>query len=117
MIYRDKHSAHPIRQALREKMRKDKSPYLLEVKTYRYKGHSVSDPATYRSKEELEVYKQKDPIIKLRDYILEKKLEKEARLEQIMKEASAEVKKSEEFADQSSNPSIDTLYKYVFSED
>ncbi|HQW25583.1 MAG TPA: pyruvate dehydrogenase (acetyl-transferring) E1 component subunit alpha, partial [Saprospiraceae bacterium] len=49
-------------------IRSGKGPYLLEINTYRYRGHSVSDPAKYRTTEELERYKEKDPIEQLRDY-------------------------------------------------
>ena len=48
-----------------ESMRKDRKPYLLELLTYRYKGHSISDPATYRTKEEVLSYQQQDPISQL----------------------------------------------------
>ena len=53
--------------------REGKGPYFLEIKTYRYKGHSVSDPQKYRTKEEVEEYKKQDPINITKDNILKKK--------------------------------------------
>ena len=58
-------------------VRSGKGPYILEVQTYRYRGHSMSDPAQYRTKEELESYKSKDPIQIVYDEIIKKKRVKE----------------------------------------
>jgi pyruvate dehydrogenase E1 component alpha subunit len=62
-------------------MRRDKKPHFLEALTYRYRGHSVSDPGTYRTKEEVEDYqKNRDPILQLERYFLEHKLATEEEL-------------------------------------
>jgi hypothetical protein len=63
--------------------RAGEGPTLLEFLTYRYKGHSMSDPAKYRSKEELEEYKHRDPIDSVRHTILEHQLATEAELDEI----------------------------------
>ena len=55
-------------------VRAGKGPYILEVQTYRYRGHSMSDPAKYRTKKELESYKSKDPIQIVYDEIIKKKI-------------------------------------------
>ncbi|MCK5095727.1 MAG: pyruvate dehydrogenase (acetyl-transferring) E1 component subunit alpha, partial [Spirochaetes bacterium] len=57
-----------------EGVRKNRVPSFMEIRTYRYKGHSMSDPAKYRTAEELEIYKKQDPILSLKTYMVEKKL-------------------------------------------
>lgn len=95
-------------------MRKHKKPHLLEALTYRYRGHSVSDPGTYRSKEEVEGYqKNKDPIKQLGAYLVEQKFADEEQLKTWDNEAKAAVKDAEAFGDQSENPPIEELWDHV----
>ena len=68
-----------------EYVKSGKGPYILEVQTYRYRGHSMSDPANYRTKEELESYKVNDPIQIAHKEILKKKIATEKELEKINK--------------------------------
>lgn len=97
-----------------KRMRKDKKPYLLEALTYRYRGHSVSDPATYRTKEEVEDYqKNKDPILRLGRYLTTKKLASEDDLKTWDKEAKQQVKDAEAFADASPQPPVEELWDHV----
>ncbi len=97
-----------------EQMRRDKKPHLLEALTYRYRGHSVSDPGTYRSKEEVEDYqKNRDPIIQLERYLLEQKMASEEELKAWDKEAKEKCKEAEEFADASPNPPVEELWEHV----
>lgn len=99
-------------------MRKTKEPYLLEVNTYRYKGHSVSDPGNYRTKEEVETYMQSDPIAQLKaDLFKFGFVENEETLQTWDKEAREEVKKAELFADESPQPDRSEVWKHVFAED
>ncbi|MBK9981353.1 MAG: pyruvate dehydrogenase (acetyl-transferring) E1 component subunit alpha [Saprospiraceae bacterium] len=91
-------------------VRSGKGPYLLEIKTYRYRGHSVSDPAKYRSAEELENYKEKDPIDHLKAYIEEHKLLKISELEAIDKAILKEIDDAEAFAEDSKFPPASELY-------
>jgi len=91
-------------------VRSGKGPYLLEIKTYRYRGHSVSDPAKYRTTEELESYKGKDPIDHLREYLLEHKLLKTDELEAIDQAILKEIDEAEVFAEQSEFPPVSELY-------
>ena len=95
-------------------MRKDGKPHLLEAMTYRYKGHSVSDPATYRSKEEVERYKQIDPITQLGNKLIEEKILNEEELKQIDKKVRAQVKEIEKAADEAPLPEISSAYEHVF---
>lgn len=91
-------------------VRSGKGPYLLEIITYRYRGHSVSDPAKYRTTEELESYKEKDPIEQLRDYLLEHKLLTNKDLEVIDKAILQEIDAAEAFAENSSFPPASELF-------
>ena len=96
-------------------IRTNKTPFLLEVKTYRYRGHSMSDPAKYRTKDEVEDYKNNhDPIVSMKKYILKniKKIEEELKI--IEKGVKDEVKECAVYAQDSNEPSIDELYKDVY---
>jgi len=73
-------------------VREGKGPYILEVQTYRYKGHSMSDPAKYRTKKELELYRTKDPIQIVHKEILQKKIATEKELEKINKKIIKKIK-------------------------
>ena len=87
-----------------ERARAGEGPTLLEFRTYRYKGHSMSDPAKYRSKDEVEEYKQRDPIEIVRKAILEKKFATPADLEAIDKRILETVEESVKFAEESNYP-------------
>ena len=91
-------------------VRSGKGPYLLEINTYRYRGHSVSDPAKYRTPEELESYKEKDPIEQLREYLIEHKILDASELEAIDKAILQEIDQAEAFADESAYPAASELY-------
>lgn len=98
------------------KMRKDKAPYLLEANTYRYKGHSVSDPGTYRSKEEVSEYQKLDPIIQLAQVLKKKNLASEAELSAWDKELREKVKAAEKFADEAPLPDPQETWMHVYAE-
>ena len=97
-----------------ERARKGDGPTLLEFKTYRYKGHSMSDPAKYRTKEELEDYRHRDAIEGVRHTILTNSMATEADLEAIDEAIKAKVAESVEFAENSPYPTPDELYKDVY---
>ncbi len=94
--------------------RKGEGPTLLEIKTYRYKGHSMSDPQKYRTKEEVEEYKERDPIEHCRKVLLENFKLKEAEIEVIDERVKAEVEESVRFSEESPWPSDDELLKDVY---
>jgi len=91
-------------------VRSGKGPYLLEINTYRFRGHSVSDPAKYRTPEELEAYKEKDPIEQLKDYLLGNKILSSSELEAIDKAILHEIDEAEAFAENAEYPGPEELY-------
>ena len=97
--------------------RSGKGPYILEAMTYRYRGHSMSDPAKYRSKEEVQKVRQEyDPIDQLRTAMLEAEVVDEAQLKAIDREIKDEVSKAAEFAQNSPEPDPSELYTDVYAE-
>ena len=93
-----------------EHIRSGKGPYFLEIRTYRYKGHSVSDPAKYRTKEEVQEYKDQDPI-----KMMERKLEENgadpAAIKEIKDKIKAEIDAAVKFAEESDYPDPSDLYE------
>jgi len=96
--------------------RAGKGPVLLETNTYRYRGHSMSDPATYRTKGEVELKRKGDPIPKLRQYCVEQLKIPEAEFEKIDAEVKATVDAAVKFADESPEPSLEELHTDIFVE-
>lgn len=96
--------------------RRGEGPTFLEMRTYRYKGHSMSDPAKYRSKEEVEEYKAKDPIESVKETILRKKYANEAWVEEINEKVKAIVDESVRFAEESPWPEAQELYTDVYAQ-
>lgn len=97
--------------------RSGQGPYILEMKTYRYRGHSMSDPAKYRSKEEVaSMRKEHDPIDNLRDLLFAQGHADEAELRDIDREIKAIVTEAAEFAQQSQEPDPSELYTDVLVE-
>ncbi|MAH83636.1 MAG: pyruvate dehydrogenase (acetyl-transferring) E1 component subunit alpha [Rhodospirillaceae bacterium TMED8] len=96
--------------------RSGKGPYILEMKTYRYRGHSMSDPAKYRSKEEVsQVRQETDPIDTLRTKILDAGAANEGDLKEIDREVKAAVTMAAEFAQQSPEPEESELYTNILA--
>ncbi len=100
-----------------KRAREGDGPTLLELKTYRYKGHSISDPQKYRSKEEVDEYKDQDPIVKVKTTILTNGYAKEEDLQAIDARINAVVEESVKFAEESPWPSDDELLKDVYVDD
>jgi pyruvate dehydrogenase E1 component alpha subunit len=99
-----------------ERARKGEGPTLLEFNTYRYKGHSMSDPAKYRTKEELEEYKAQDPLEQVKNTILNNKFATEKDLKDIEKKIMDEVLESVKFAEDSPYPAASDAYTDVYME-
>ena len=100
-----------------ERARTGGGPTFLEMKTYRYRGHSMSDAQHYRTKEEVEEYKKIDPITQVKDVILEKKYATEDEIKTIDKKVKDLVSECEKFADESEFPPVQQLYDMVYEQE
>lgn len=100
-----------------KRARSGEGPTLLEMKTYRYKGHSMSDPQKYRTKEEVEEYKERDPLEMALKTLRENYNVSDAELETIQERVKAEVEESVQFAEESPWPADDELLKDVLKEE
>lgn len=113
-------ACEPVHEAIERavtRARKGEGPTLLEMKTYRYKGHSMSDPAKYRTKEELEDYKTLDPIEAALQTIKKKRYATEAQLKEIQDRVKAQVQESIDFSEESAFPDASELYKDVYTQE
>ena len=98
--------------------RSGKGPYILEVKTYRYRGHSMSDPAKYRTREEVQkMREERDAIEHVRDMLLQGKHATEDDLKAIDKEIKAIVNASADFARESPEPALEELWTDIYAEE
>ena len=107
----------PVHEAVAravKRAREKGGPTLLEVKTYRYKGHSISDPQKYRTKEELEEYKAKDPIHILLNTIQENKIASDDEIKAIEDRVNKAVEESVKFAEESPWPDDNEVLKDVY---
>jgi len=100
-----------------KRAREKGGPTLLEIKTYRYKGHSMSDPAKYRTKEEMEEYKLQDPIETTLAKLKKNFAINEEEIEKINDRVKHEVEEAVKFADESPYPDDSELLKDVYAED
>ncbi len=116
----DAMSAEKVLEAMEEAVahvRAGKGPYYLEMKTYRYKGHSMSDPQKYRTKEELEEYKGKDPLNSVLETIKKKKYASEKEIKAIQDKIKAEIEECVKFAEESDYPDASELYNDTYIEE
>jgi pyruvate dehydrogenase E1 component alpha subunit len=97
-----------------ERVRSGGGPFIIEVKTYRYRGHSMSDPATYRSKEEVAEYKERDPIAMIRKLIIENSYASEDQLKDIEKQIKMQIAEVAEYAISEPFPSEEELYTDIY---
>jgi pyruvate dehydrogenase E1 component alpha subunit len=94
--------------------REGDGPSLIEAVTYRFRGHSMSDPAEYRSRREERIWQERDPIKALRRKVLHDRRATEARLDEIDNEVAAAIEDAVKFAEESPEPSLDELGKHVY---
>lgn len=90
--------------------------YLLDIKTYRYRGHSMSDPAKYRTKEELECYKEQDPIVNLKNEMIHAQLLTEEEYQALDESCKAKAREAVEFAEASPEPPLSHIYEDILAE-
>ncbi len=98
-----------------ERARKDYLPTLLEVRTYRFMGHSMSDPGSYRTRAEIERYQERDPIKLFSSNLRDAGVIDDAGIAEIEKNVRQEVEESVRFADQSPLPASEELYTDVYA--
>src|SRR6056297_3165012 len=100
-----------------DEVREDSMPWFVEIRTYRYRGHSMSDPQKYRTKEEMESKKNEDPIIRLKSYMIEHDIATNEDLDAVDEEVKQVVLDAVEFAENSPFPSVETMYEDVYVQD
>jgi pyruvate dehydrogenase E1 component alpha subunit len=108
-------AVYDVIKDLSEQIRKGSGPKLIEVKTYRYRGHSMSDPAKYRTKEEVEKHKSEDPIEQLKLYLLKNNMCNEDDLKKIDNEVKDLVSEAVDFATNSKQPDSSELFTDIYS--
>jgi pyruvate dehydrogenase E1 component alpha subunit len=107
----DVHSS--IGEALR-KAREERQPQLVEAVTYRFRGHSMADPEEYRTKDEVEEWRKRDPINAFKSRLVEEGVIGDEDFEKLNKRAMARVDEATEFADDSAFPDLDSLYDDIY---
>ena len=100
-----------------ERARKGDGPTFLEMKTYRYRGHSMSDAQHYRTKDEVAEYKKIDPITQVLDIIKENNYLSEDEIKAIDADVKVKVSECEKFADESPYPETQQLYDVVYEQE
>jgi len=103
-------TVHEAVKKAAEHIRSGKGPYFLEIKTYRYKGHSVSDPAKYRTKEEVQEYKDKDPVKQTEIKLLNDGIASEDEIKKIKDQIRDEIQEAVDFAENSEFPDPSELF-------
>lgn len=98
-----------------ERARKDSSPTLLEIRAYRFMGHSMSDPGNYRTRDEIKKYQERDPIVLFKDSLKEAKVLSDKDFEKIEQEAVEATERALKFAEESPLPDESELLTDVFA--
>jgi pyruvate dehydrogenase E1 component alpha subunit len=109
-------SVHEAIKEASDRARKGNGPTLLDIRTYRYKGHSMSDPQKYRTKDEVAEWQAKDPIVHCHDVIKENKWLSDKKIEEIGAWVKNEVAESIKFAEDSPLPDPSELYIDVYEQ-
>jgi pyruvate dehydrogenase E1 component subunit alpha len=107
----DVHSV--VTEAL-EKARKESTPQLIEAVTYRYRGHSMADPEEYRTKEEVEEWRKRDPIAAFSKRLVDEGVFQQEQIEKLDQDALETVDEAVRFADESPFPDLDSLYDDIY---
>lgn len=99
-----------------ERARRGDGPTFLDIRTYRFRGHSMSDAEPYRTKEEVEAHKHEDPILLVQHTILKNKYASQDELDKMVEEIKAEIEECDRFAEESAVPSFDIVHKYTYAQ-
>lgn len=99
-----------------EQVRAGNGPYLLEIFTYRFRGHSMGDPERYRTQDEVKKWQDNDPIGRYRNDLMEHKIASGRALDEIDAQVEEEVQKAVEFAETSPEPALEELFTDVYAE-
>ena len=99
-----------------ERAREGEGPSFIEALTYRFRGHSMSDPDDYRTKREEKIWKERDPIVKLAKQLRDKAIITPDELKDLQDEVNTKVDESIKFADESSWPELEELMKDIYVE-
>lgn len=103
-------AVHEALQKAAKHIRSGKGPYFLEINTYRYRGHSVSDPQKYRTKDELNDYKDRDPLVIIEKKMLDNKIATQKEIDKIKADIETEIAEAMNFAEESDFPLGSELY-------
>jgi pyruvate dehydrogenase E1 component alpha subunit len=110
----DLYEVHSRMKDIVQEVRASRRPVLIHMKTYRYTGHSVSDAGLYRSKEEVEANKLRDPILSVSRDLLDSKAMNEDEFKALQKRIRALIQEAVDFADESPEPPVDELTQHVY---
>lgn len=103
-------------QKVLEHVKSGKGPAIIEVESYRWFGHSTADAGIYRTKEEVDEWKKKDPLIKFSKYLVENKIFTQEELDEIDKKSKAKIEEAVEYAKNSPDPTLDVAYEDIFAD-
>jgi len=112
----DVEAVHNAIEKAAKHCRDGKGPYLLEMETYRFKGHSMSDPRKYRTKDEEAEYQKDDPILKVLDVIKKNKYATQKQLDAIEAKIKKDIEEAIKFAEDSPLPAPEAMYEEIYAE-
>jgi pyruvate dehydrogenase E1 component alpha subunit len=98
-----------------KKIREGSGPAFIEATTFRYQGHSMADPAKYRSNKEVEEWKEKDPLISFSKYLINKGIATKPNIEKIMESVDKELSGAVKFALESPEPDLDDINNDIYA--
>ncbi len=116
----DGNDAVAVYEAVKEAqayIQKGHGPIFIEAFTYRWEGHSMSDPGTYRSPEEIEIWKRRDPIERMKKVLKERFDMSDAQIEALDQKAQTAVDEAVAFASESPEPEVSELFEHLFVEE
>ncbi len=113
----DLHEVHDRMRDIVKEVRSTRRPVLVHMKTYRYFGHSVSDAGAYRSKEEVDSYKARDPILAISRELIDGKSITEDEFKNLQKKIKNQIQEAVDFADESPEPPLEELTQHVYMDE